>query len=262
MRRGALLVAAVASLGAASPFEAWSERAPESVDWDSTDTANIDWYVDVRAGRVVVGRRPPKEATLPFEVEGRWRGHEMELGGERHVARVEGGYLVGFNAGEFGGGLWWFSPDGRSRRKLTLRSSGDFAENVHGFASFGSDVLALQGLNHMGYDVGRVVRLRRDRDGQWRPSVFVELESCAYAVVPESASSWLLATSTGIWRLDARARVAPVWRPPGGYLYYPNSIVRDAAGVTYMGMRDFVVRLTPQAGDHYTAHVLLPPARR
>jgi len=251
-----------ASRAAPVPFDAWSMRAPESVDWDGRDAVNLDWYVDLRAGRVVVSSEPPPErARLPFEVERQCKDHQMELGGEQHVARVDGGYLVGFNAGEWGGGAWWFSPDGRRRRKLTLRSPGYFAENVHGFASLGSDVLAFEGLTHNGYDGGQVVRLHRGPDGEWQPSVFAELETCPEAVVSESASSWLLATSTGIWRLDSRARVAPVWRPPGGHLYYPNSIVRDADGLTYMGMRNLVVRLTPQTVGRYTAHVLVPPAR-
>ena len=29
------------------------------------------------------------------------------------MVSVPSGWLVGFDAGEFGGGLWWFSRDGR-----------------------------------------------------------------------------------------------------------------------------------------------------
>jgi len=71
----------------------------------------------------------------------------------------------------------------------------------------------------------------------------------------------VLATTSGIWRFDAKARQEPVWQPPGGHLYYPNSIVRDSSGVIYMGMRNMVVKMTPQATRAYSVRVLLPPTR-
>jgi hypothetical protein len=77
----------------------------------------------------------------------------------------------------------------------------------------------------------------------------------------ESRSTWLLATTSGIWRFDAQARQSPVWQPPGGHLYYPNSIVRDSAGVIYMGMRNMVVRVIPQGTGGYSVRVLVPPSR-
>ena len=133
-------------------------------------------------------------------------------------------------------------------------------ENVHGFVRLGQDVLVLEGLTHMGGDWGRAVRLRRGSDGDWHPSVFAELSACPHAVVPESASSWLLAMTSGIWRLDAQARARPVWQPVGGHLYYPNTIVRDGNGVVYMGMRAFVVTLTPRGTTDYVVRVLAPPS--
>ena len=39
--------------------------------------------------------------------------------GDRHVLGVADGWLVGFNAGEFGGGLWWFSFDGKRSKRIS-----------------------------------------------------------------------------------------------------------------------------------------------
>jgi len=252
---------AAPSTRVAVALEAWSSHAPESVDWDAAGFSNDEWYVSFVKGQLVVDHNPPEQGdALPFTVD---RRGEADLGGERHVLAVEGGYLVGFNAGEFGGGAWWFSADGARRKKLTLRASDPIAdyvpENVHGFAHLDHDVLVFEGLTHGGGNWGRVVRLHRGSDAEWYPSVFAELSACPHAVVTESASNWLFATTSGIWRLDAQAHALPVWQPVGSHLYYPNTIVRDRSGVVYMGMRAFVVMLTPRGTMDYVVRVLAPP---
>ena len=218
------------------------------------------------AGHLTVDSEAPERASvLPFKIKPAQKSGEVDLAGEQHLVAVDGGYLVGFDAGEFGGGAWWFSGDGTRRRKLTLRAAeslGDyFPENVHGFAFFGQDVLAFEGLTHMGSNLGRVVRIHRGLDGEWQPSVFTEISACPHAAVQESTSSWLLATTSGVWRIDTRARVHPIWQPAGGHLYYPNSIARDGSGVVYMGMRKFILRMTPRNAGDYAVQVLAPPSQ-
>lgn len=248
----------------ASSLAAWSIHTPESVDWDARSSAPTEWHVWIENGRVMVDTESPAEATvLPFKIEPLPKEHETDLAGPQSVFPVDGGYLVGFDAGEFGGGVWWFSADGGRRRKLTLRASDSIedyiSENVHGFARLGRDVLVLEGLTHLSGNSGRVVRIHRGPDGEWRPSMFAKLSACPHAVIQESKSSWFLATTLGIWRIDAQGRERPVWQPPGGHLYYPNSIVRDGSGVVYMGMRNHIVRMTPREKGNYTLEVLDPP---
>jgi hypothetical protein len=247
-------------------FGAWTEKTPEAIDWDGACCSDLgEWYVWLEDDHVAVGENPPAEtSSLPFKIEAAPKQGEMDLAGSRLVLAVDRGYLVGFDAGEFGGGVWSFATDGTRKRKLTLRASDALAdyvsENVHAFARLGRDVLVFEGLTHGGSNSGRVVRLRRDSNEEWQPSLFAELSACPHAVVEESRSTWLLATTTGVWRFDAHRREHRVWQPPGGHLYYPNSIVRDRSAVVYMGMRDMVVRLTP-AGGSYSVRVLVPPRR-
>jgi hypothetical protein len=242
------------------PFAGWSLQAPEAIDWaGACCTVRGEWYVGLEDGRVTVsGAPPPQQATLPFYVD---------FAGARRVLAVEGGgYLVGFDAGEFGGGAWWYAADGTRRRKLTLRASDALAdyipENVHAFARLGRDVIVFEGLTHMRTDSGRVVRLHRDPHGRWQPSLYATLSSCPHAVVEESRSTWLLATTLGVFRFDTRAQEHRVWKPPSGQLHYPNSIVRDRSGFVYVGLRNVVLRLAPEVGGRYSARVLVPPVGR
>jgi hypothetical protein len=251
------------TLSADGPFGGWSVQRPEAIDWEGACCrVRGEWRVALEGDRVTVrGRTWDEKDPLPFEP----KDGEGEIAGRRHVLPVEGGYLVGFDHGEFGGGVWWFSADGSRSRELTLRASDSLAdwipENVHAFGRLGPDVMAFEGLTHLFGNLGRVVRLRRDVNGEWRPSLFTKLAACPHAALEESSGTWLLATTTGVWRLDARARQHRVWRPPGGHLYYPSSIVRDHAGIVYMGLRNVVVRLTPDNRRGYSVDVLVPPSR-
>jgi hypothetical protein len=245
-------------------LKGWIVQSPDDVDWDATGYSQMDWYVSFAKGRLVVANQARDEPdVLPFKIKPRDKPGEVEMAGRRTVLPVDGGYLVGFDIGEFGGGVWWFSTRGTRRKKLTLRKSDAlsdyYPENTHALAPLGQDVLAFEGLTHLGGNDGRVVRLSRGPDGDWRPSVFTELEACPHAVLAETASTWLTATTKGVYRIDGQAHVRPVWQPRGGHLYYPSSLARDAAGVVYMGMRTFVVRLTPREPDTYTVDVLAPP---
>jgi hypothetical protein len=253
--------------GLPDSFKGWSVRAPESIDWARAGYSPADWYVRIGGGRVLVFDRPQEDADiLPFKIKPVPKQGETDLAGDRQVVKVEGGYLVGFNAGEFGGGAWWFSADGSRRRKLTIRKSeapGDYvAENVRAFATVGKDVLAFEGLNHLSANDGQVVRLRRSGNGQWRVWAFTDLPACPHAVLQDGDSSWLLATTEGILRVDANGGVKSLWQPSWGHLYYPNSLVRDTTGALYMGMRTFVVRLRPSSSTEYLVDVLVPPQKR
>ncbi|HEX7599368.1 MAG TPA: hypothetical protein VF518_14220 [Polyangia bacterium] len=243
-------------------LDRWAAHAPDSIDWDRRGHACQACFVQISDGRPVAVSEPEKENhALPSQIKLIPRRGEAEFAGRRHWVGVEDGYLVGFDAGEFGGSTWWFSADGAHRRKLSLPAADQFPENVHGFASLGKDVLAFEGLVHMGFNVGRVTRIRRVADREWRPSRFVDLGACPLAIIQESESAWLAAITSGILRIDGQARVNPVWLSPGGHGFYPNSLVRDEAGVVYLGTGGPVVRLTPERDDTYAVHLLTPPAK-
>jgi hypothetical protein len=242
-------------------FTNWAIHSPDSIDWDSASFSNGDWFVWTESGHVMVDTKPREQAdALPFKLNPVQKKGEVDLAGDRCVLAVDNGYLIGFDAGEFGGGLWWFSKDGTRHRKLSLRASDSlddyYPENVHGLVRNGSDVLAFEGLTHLGLNSGRVVKVSRSTKGEWQVSLFAELGACPHAIVEESPSSWLLATTSGVWRLDAHAQKRVIWQPVGGHLYYPNSIARDSNGVVFMGMRHYVIRLIPGVQNSYSVQVL------
>ncbi len=138
---------------------------------------------------------------------------------DRHIIRVDDGWLVGMDVGEFGGGLWWFSANGRHSKKLS-------DENVHGLANTSRGVLA-------------------------------DLGSAPEAFVVESPDTVIIMTTMGLVRVRTSGKVEELFKT-NYELLYPNSMTLSASGVIHVGMRLFVTRLTP-TGDGYKEEWFVQP---
>lgn len=78
-----------------------------------------------------------------------------------HVAlRVDGGWLVGGDRGEWGGELVFVGDDGRFQEILD-----DNVEDIH---RLGDGIVAIVGLAHMSLNDGAIMKLERAADGQWQ----------------------------------------------------------------------------------------------
>src|SRR4051812_36461461 len=77
------------------------------------------WHVEAPGGviRIIALHQSDTDDPVPFNTEVTGKGRRK---GRRHALHVPGGWLVGFDAGEFGGSFWWFSEDGARRHELRL----------------------------------------------------------------------------------------------------------------------------------------------
>jgi hypothetical protein len=198
-----------------------------------------EWVAHAAAGVVEVALREKgtAEDPLPFKVSGKARDG---LGGTRHVRAVDDGWLVGFDAAEVGGALWWFDMTGERRVKL---SDG----NIIGFVELGGEgVVALSGFARGGFSRGQALRVRRA--GEWTATRWIDLDSAAEAFALESRDSLLVLTTTGIFRVTACGDVTRVALADYDALY-PTSLAVDPHGVIYVGMRHYVTRFLPVSGS-------------
>ncbi len=189
--------------------------------------ARRSWVVTAQEGRVgvhaltAVGEpRPPelRNAQLP--------------GWPMHYAAVEGGFLVGADAGEFGGWLRWYSPDGG-----TWRSVSDWPTMA--IVVVGRD---------------RAIALRRAERGgavEWvqfdgsawavNRSVSFDAEPVALGVAPGRI---LVLTSAGVFAAGDAGRLETISLLQSSSLL-PSSVAADGSGAVWVGMRDFVLRIEP-----------------
>jgi hypothetical protein len=102
---GVLADASVATVS----LEGWVVVAsPNGEQLRCANGSEREWRVFLDAGAVRVARDPP---ALPFR-------EPPGVIGRRHVLAVDGGWQLGADAGEFGGGLWSITRSHEWARKL------------------------------------------------------------------------------------------------------------------------------------------------
>jgi hypothetical protein len=207
--------------------------------------AETTWSVERIGGRVLVSN------ALPFQPDPAPPGvHEPSLFEHtiRLALRVEGGWFLGYNAGEFGGSLWFFTDGAHDGRVL-------FGRNIAGFVRAPFGLFAAYGLEHGAINSGGLLRLARDARGTWTAQPFAEFDGAPTAWKSESVASLLVLTSNGLVHVDRSGQAD--FRHRAEWIYPSTLALEPETGRVFIGMRYAVVRLTPSAGG-YLEHWLVP----
>jgi hypothetical protein len=244
-------VASAAPSGGRLDAAEWVLRSgkPSTSERRCTDYSLLFWSVSLAHGDVQTKPLTTRERLdpIPFSYA---KGQDRQ--GNRHVERVGDGWLVGFDAGEFGGGLWWFSDRGghESRRIRPDPSSPAnpddvfHAENVLGLPVVGSEQLVLMGLDHLTGRSGRIFRaVLTARGWMLAPVAVLDAEPAVWLV---DGSRLLFLTESGLWESDGLSARRVHAIDLGGFA--PTSLVRSADGALYVGMRYYLLRLVEGSG--------------
>ncbi|MCB1099714.1 MAG: hypothetical protein KDN22_29360 [Verrucomicrobiae bacterium] len=152
------------------------------------------------------------------------------------LQRVEDGWLAGYNGGEFGAELWWFSPDGTRSYKISDHQLNQFLVTDDG-------IFAAEGLSHLGSLEGSVIRLSRP-DGTWvaetlakpefgEPSGLVQVEDDSFIALGGSGFGCWTISPKG--ELKSHEPLSKIHFPP-----YFSTAAREGATI-YVGSEYFVM---------------------
>ncbi len=190
-------------------------------------------------GKVVAEAAPqgPRVDALPFKVT--WQQFPDDAPGSRLVHPVEDGFIVGYNAAEQGGGIWWFSPNGEQRRFIAK-------EHPVTFLQRGVEVLALVGATLEGRSSGRLLRMYRLPDGTWRWQRVAEVSRTPRTGLLEPDGSVLVLTDASVLRISPSGEKSSLHAGPWRSLS-PSSMVRAPDGALFIGAKGGVIELR-QAG--------------
>jgi streptogramin lyase len=184
--------------------------------------------------------------------------------GDRHVLKVDDGWLVGYDDGQWDGSLWWFSRDGARADKLfgydasawtnvsSVAASSDASQtypragNVRAIVRTHDGILALTGASHEAVDEGGALRLDRV-GGRWQIRPLAVLDGAPRAYAVENANALLVLTDNGISRLSIKKSAAAV-TPFEHFSMKVDSLAIGPSGVLFVGMQQYVARLAPAKG--------------
>jgi hypothetical protein len=225
--------------------------------------SHCTWFVSLTGGALHAEFRAHPVApapTLPFEPKFLPRQHDTLFGGDvpnldkmppmRASALFENeqGYLVGFDSGRWGGGLYWYDREGELRQGL-------LGANVVRLVPRGRRMLVFTSLAHLAMDAGAAHFL--EFDGQsWHLLRTRELTARPLVLADEPDGALLVIGERRIVRVTPDERVEPLFLSKHGF-WDPNSVVREPDGTLYLGSRYVVIRLQPTA-DGYDETWLAP----
>ncbi|HEO65557.1 MAG TPA: hypothetical protein ENI73_06765, partial [Spirochaetes bacterium] len=126
------------------------------------DNSKYEWkvYLDNGIPRVSLRDEWEKQSknvpTFNMEIRGfRFKSSEYCF------LKVSDGWLVGYNAGEFGGGLVWFSKNGKKHYEIKFlrKRDGYGNDRIHQFETVNGKIYALAGLAHLFTNEGHILHL-------------------------------------------------------------------------------------------------------
>ena len=150
-------------------------------------------------------------------------------------SRVDDGWLVAFNHGEFGAALYWFSDDGQRHYKVS-------DHQVVGFFALPNGLHAIEGLAHLGLSKGSIIRMARTEPGaRWRALTVTNLPFAPYAISIGRDNKMLVTLSDVLVSVGDDRRVETLLgNSPWSGLYPNSSILSSDEQKLYIGMRQFV----------------------
>lgn len=161
----------------------------------------------------------------------------------RAVMPVDGGWIVGFNKGEFGASLYWFNPDGTANYKIS-------DHQVVAFVQRGDDLLAIEGLAHLSLSNGSLIRIARaEPGGRWLAATLLELPTAPYAAVMRRDGTLVLALSDRVVFVDGRDRLRTLVTDEAiGDGYPDTAVLSPDESRLYIAGRQYVIEVNLTLG--------------
>jgi len=233
----------VPSKGAVAPLPKEWARLPGAPSLEALQCAAFGdrWMVERSGSEIAIRHWIPLEESVPppFEMP-----NGVDAVGVTRSTRVDDGWLVGFDAGEFGGGLWWIAPD--REQFYSLDPSGNLGEvdtaPVQGFTRFAGRLLVFRGLDHLGSAQGAVFTAAQV-GSRWGLQPVLELDGEPLGWV-ERGPTLLVLTASAVWSLDRELKGAVLVAFPKEWPY-PTSIAVGPQEWIWLGMPRYVASLGP-----------------
>jgi hypothetical protein len=153
----------------------------------------------------------------------------------RAVKKVNDGYIIGLNGGEFGGGLWFLSTNGKKSYEITsyIRVKDIFVCN--------NKLYVIRGLAHLGSSYGSIFELKKEK--KWKVSKSFKLPAAPNFVLHEE-DNILILTSEHILSFDKNEKLTEILKAPFYWgMFYPSSAIVDSNDI-YIAMRRGILKIS------------------
>jgi hypothetical protein len=224
----------------------WKEVVPPAeanggdyaVWWYSANYSRYEWRVSNRDGVPFV---TIKDDSIGLETNSpNFVARVGRFVGGRPFA-VNDGWLIGYNQGEFGAALYWFSRDGKDNYKIS-------DHQVVCFFQLSNEVYAIEGLAHMLHSRGSIIHIAKDHD-RWQATEAVKLPAAPEAIAIRRDGTMLITLSDSLVSVNSKFEIQTLLEyAQWGSLYPNSSILSPDERNLYIGMRQYVVEFYIDTG--------------
>lgn len=166
-----------------------------------------------------------------------------------NIQKCNYGWLVSFDAGEWGASLWWVSNNLSIRKRIGN-------DHVVGFLEMGNSTIMVTGFDHL-YDYGGYVYIVEKDDSKGiKQKQIARIESKPEALYLENNQSLLIATKHQLLRVLYNGSVSVVH--DFSCVIIPTSIASDNEGGFYIGTSNYILHIA-QEEHKYAEYWYLPP---
>jgi hypothetical protein len=251
------------------PVDEWVKVPPIGTfknDWHQANHSSCEYTVRLEYGDVVAEHYGYPEVTgpvPPFLTENR-----ISVGqGHISTVKVADGWLIGTDAGEWGGELRWFSDDGKNSYYIETDPVHKFpTNNVRFFLEAKKDIFVVQGLSHMGIAQGTLSLVSKSPgEGKWSIRTIADLGAGPSAGVVDAEGNFLIVAGMRVVKVTPTGKISVVVEEGAWWSLFPNSAALKS-DVLYIGMRQRVARISSISAtpvvEYFVPsekHVLRPP---
>jgi hypothetical protein len=186
-----------------------------------------NWCVIMKDGNITAMKKDMiTKDTLPFTINER-EIDRLGISSERLFIKVEDGYLVEFNRGEWGADLYWFSQDGKNKYKI----SGD---NITQFFSYNKNIYAVGGFTGSIYE-GNIFQIKKVKN-TWISTNYITLSAPCKCAGFDTKGNLIVITLNSLLSITPKLEITTLIKDGFWKTYLnPNSLViKD--NIVYIGM--------------------------
>ena len=189
-----------------------------------------DWIVSIDQNEIyaVEWSKNSSKISVPFFIKPT-AIEERTFRGKRFFMSVDDGYLIGFNRGESGGYIFWFSKDGTKNYKIS-------DDNIVQFKNRDNKIYAIAGLEHLSMLEGSIIEIKKEK-GKWVSVEYLKIPTAPVAVELDTENNLVIVTSSSLLSVDTNKNLQiliakGIWDS----FLYPNSLVIQNETL-FIGMR-------------------------
>lgn len=184
------------------------------------------------------GEKWNKKAELDFEID-RGKENKAYFSHPTSALKVENGWLVGFNRGEWSGALYWYSDNGKEKYLIKDK-------NVHNILQLDDRIYITQGLAHLGGDFGTVSEIAFNKN-KWFVAKTEKLSGCPFQSTVFNDKLLIITTKNIVL---ANTYLQLTEKIENGFWsgLYPNSVITEK-NTAYIGMRGGILKVNLENGN-------------